>query len=213
MLFRSIVLQAMDTGGKDGTIRYVFSGVNPQGVDVVRFKMPTGEELGHDYLWRVHKYTPSKGQIMIFNRSHYEDVVTVKVHGLVAAELVQKRYEHINQFERMLVDEGVTVLKFFLHISKQEQKRRIQERLDDPKKHWKFNLSDVRERKSWAKYMSAYQEAIAHTSTPWAPWCVVPANKNWYRNLVVAECIVKHLQNLQMRYPPLAVNPKTVYFK
>ena len=208
-----IVLQAIDTGGKDGTIRYVFSGVNPQGVDVVRFKVPTAEELAHDYLWRVHQHTPQKGKIMIFNRSHYEDVVTVKVHNLAPADMVEKRYAQINDFERMLVEEGVTVLKFYLHISKAQQKRRIKERLDDPKKHWKFTLSDVHERKSWAKYIACYEQAIRRTSTPWAPWCVVPADKKWYRNLVVTECIVDHLEGLNMTYPKLAVDPKSVYFR
>ncbi len=208
-----IVLQAMDTAGKDSTIRCVFQGVNPQGVDVVRFKVPTLEELGHDYLWRVHPHTPVNGKITIFNRSHYEDVVTVGVHNLVAAPLIEKRYGHINDFERMLTDEGAVILKFFLHISKDEQKRRITERLDDPKKYWKFTLSDIHERKSWSKYITAYERAISRTSTPWAPWCVVPANKKWYRNLIITQSIVDYLEQMRMHYPKLAVNPKSVYFR
>lgn len=208
-----IVFQAMDTGGKDGTIRDVFSGVNPQGVDVCRFKVPTEEELAHDYLWRVHQRVPAKGKITIFNRSHYEDVVVVRVHDLVKKEVIARRYDHINSFERMLTDEGVTILKFFLHISKEEQRQRIQERLDDKTKHWKFSLSDVHERKSWSKYMDSYQEAIGRTSSVWAPWCVVPSDKKWYRNLVIAQCLVDHLEGLKMSYPKLAVNAKSVFFR
>lgn len=208
-----IVLQAMDTGGKDGVIRHVFSGVNPQGVDVFRFKVPSVEEMSHDYLWRVHARSPEKGKITIFNRSHYEDVVVVKVHKLVKLDEIHKRYGHINDFERMLTDEGVTILKFFLHISKKEQRERIQERLDDKTKNWKFTLSDVHERKSWSKYMSSYQEAIEKTSTSWAPWCVVPSDKKWYRNLVITQSIVDHLEGLKMKYPKTSVNPKTVFFK
>ena len=208
-----IVLQAMDTGGKDGLIRYVFSGVNPQGVNVVRFKEPSLEELSHDYLWRVHAKTPEKGKITIFNRSHYEDVVVVKVHDLVKPKVIAKRYGHINDFERMLTDEGVTILKFFLHISKEEQRKRIQERLDEKNKNWKFALSDVHERKSWASYMNCYQEAIKKTSSSWAPWLVVPADKNWYRNLVVFQSIIDHLEGLKMKYPKSCVDPKTVHFK
>ncbi len=208
-----IVLQAMDTGGKDGTIRSVFSGVNPQGVNVVRFQAPSAEELAHDYLWRIHRNTPEKGQITIFNRSHYEDVVTVRVQDLVPAAAAKKRYGHINDFERMLTDEGVTVLKFFLHISKDEQKQRLQERLDDPKKHWKFKLGDLDVRKRWPQYMLSYQEAIERTSTPWAPWCVIPADKKWYRNLVVTQCIVDHLKSLKMSYPKLDIDPKKINFK
>ena len=208
-----IVLQAMDTAGKDGTIRSVFSGINPQGVDVVRFKAPTLEELSHDFLWRVHKRTPEKGMITIFNRSHYEDVVIVKVHKLVSDQIIQHRYGHINEFERMLSNEGVMVLKFFFHISKEEQKMRLQDRLNDPKKHWKFALGDLHERKSWAKYMAAYEQAIERTSTSYAPWLIVPANKKWYRNLVVAQCIVDHLEHLKMHYPKMSIDPKTIYFK
>ncbi len=207
-----IILQAMDTGGKDGTIRYVFGGVNPQGVSVTRFGVPSQEELAHDYLWRVHQHTPGKGHVMIFNRSHYEDVVTVGVKKLVPDKVLRQRYQQINDFERMLAEEGVTVLKFFLHISKEEQKRRIQERLKDPKKHWKFTLSDMQSHKRWSVYMKYYEEAISRTSTAWAPWCIVPADKNWYRNLVVAESIVDHLKQFKMRYPKLKLNPNKVSF-
>ncbi len=196
-----IILQAMDTGGKDGTIRHVFQGVNPQGVAVASFKVPTSEELDHDFLWRVHQHVPGKGQIVIFNRSHYEDVLVVRVHGLVPEKVWRRRYEEINRFEEMLVDEGTTIVKFYLHIDRDEQKQRLQERLDDANKHWKFNVGDLDERKLWPAYMKAYEDAIAETSTPWAPWYIVPGNRKWYRNLVVSRVIVKTLRDLNMSYP------------
>jgi PPK2 family polyphosphate:nucleotide phosphotransferase len=196
-----IVLQAMDTGGKDGTIRHVFEGVNPQGVKVASFGVPTPEELAHDYLWRVHKQTSGKGEIVIFNRSHYEDVLVVRVHNLVPPEVWGKRYGHINDFEQMLAQEGTTILKFFLHISKEEQKERLQARLDEPHKRWKFNSGDLEERKLWPAYMEAYEEMLGKTSTEWAPWYIVPADRKWYRNLVVAQVIVETLEGLEMRYP------------
>ncbi|MCC9076295.1 polyphosphate kinase 2 family protein [Litorilinea aerophila] len=196
-----IVLQAMDTGGKDGTIRHVFDGVNPQGVRVAAFKVPTPEELRHDYLWRVHKHTPGSGEIVIFNRSHYEDVLVVRVHNLVPPEVWQRRYEHIRQFEKLLADEGTTILKFFLHISPEEQKERLQARLDTPHKRWKFNKGDLAERKRWDEYMQAYADAIRETSISYAPWYIVPANRKWYRNLVVSQVIVDALEALDMRYP------------
>jgi PPK2 family polyphosphate:nucleotide phosphotransferase len=196
-----IVLQGMDTSGKDGTIRRVFEGVNPQGVRVASFKQPTPEELDRDFLWRVHKQVPGKGEMVIFNRSHYEDVLVVRVHELVPKEVWSKRYEHINSFERMLADEGTTILKFFLHIDQEEQKQRLQARLDDPHKHWKFNPADLEERKLWPKYMKAYEEAISKTSTDGAPWYIVPANRKWYRNIVVGTIIVEALTRLNMRYP------------
>lgn len=196
-----IILQAMDTGGKDGTIRHVFHSVNPLGVRVASFKKPTGEELDHDYLWRIHKQMPGKGEIVIFNRSHYEDVLVVRVHDLVPRETWKKRYDQINTFERMLADEGTTILKFFLHISRDEQKERLQARLDDPSKHWKFNSADLAERKLWGDYMKAYEDVLSMTSTEWAPWHVVPANRKWYRNLVVASTIVDAMKGLKMRYP------------
>jgi PPK2 family polyphosphate:nucleotide phosphotransferase len=196
-----IVLQAMDTGGKDGTIRHVFEGVNPQGVKVASFKVPTPEELAHDYLWRVHKQTPGQGEIVIFNRSHYEDVLVVRVHNLAPPEVWGRRYAHINDFERTLADEGTTILKFFLHIDLDEQKERLQARLDEPDKRWKFSLGDLKERKLWPEYMRAYEDVLSKTSTEWAPWYIVPANRKWYRNLVVATVLVEALEGLDMRYP------------
>lgn len=196
-----IVIQATDTGGKDGTIAHVFEGVNPQGVDVASFKVPTPEELAHDYLWRIHKHTPASGKIVIFNRSHYEDVLVVRVHSLVPEERWRKRYDQINAFEAMLAAEGTTILKFFLHISKDEQKERLQARLDDPSKHWKFSVGDLEERKLWDEYQAAYEDAISRTSTKEAPWFVIPANRKWYRNLVISEIVIETLKGLNMAYP------------
>ena len=196
-----IVLQGMDTSGKDGTIRHVFEGVNPQGVQVAGFKVPTAEELAHDYLWRVHKQTPGSGEIVIFNRSHYEDVLVVRVHGFVSPEVWSRRYAQINDFERLLHEEGTTILKFFLHIDLDEQKERLQARLDEPDKRWKFNLGDLKERKRWPEYIQAYEAVLSKTSTPWAPWYIVPANRKWYRNLVVASVIVETLKGLKMKTP------------
>jgi PPK2 family polyphosphate:nucleotide phosphotransferase len=196
-----IILQAMDTGGKDGVISHVFEGVNPQGVKVASFKVPTQEELDHDYLWRVHKQVPGKGEIMIFNRSHYEDVLVVRVHALVPKKVWSKRYSQINNFERMISEEGTSVLKFFLHIDKDEQKKRLQARLDDPQKHWKFNPGDLKERERWDDYSQAYEDMLSKTSTQWAPWYVIPANHKWYRNLVIASILVEKLKNLKMKYP------------
>jgi PPK2 family polyphosphate:nucleotide phosphotransferase len=196
-----VVLQAMDTGGKDGVIRRVFDGVNPQGVKVASFKRPTPEELAHDYLWRVHRHVPGSGEITIFNRSHYEDVLVVRVHGLVPEERCTTRYGQINAFERTLAEEGTTILKFFLHISKDEQKGRLQARLDDPTKRWKFSLGDLDERKRWTDYQTAYEDAISATSTAWAPWYVVPANRKWYRDLVVSRVLVDTLETMDLRYP------------
>ena len=196
-----IVLQATDTGGKDGTIRHVFDGVNPQGVKVASFKAPTPEELAHDYLWRIHKHTPGKGEIVIFNRSHYEDVLVVRVHNLVPPEVWGRRYAHINAFERMLAEEGTTILKFFLHISKDEQKERLQSRLDEPEKNWKFNVGDLKERALWDDYTRAYETVLSETSTEWAPWYIVPANRKWYRNLVISNVLVKTLEGFDMHYP------------
>jgi PPK2 family polyphosphate:nucleotide phosphotransferase len=196
-----VVLQAMDTGGKDGVIRHVFQGVNPQGVKVAGFGVPTPDELAHDYLWRVHAHTPAAGQLTIFNRSHYEDVLVVRVHGLVPEEVWNRRYRHINEWERLLAEEGTTILKFFLHISKEEQAERLQARLDEPTKRWKFRLGDLEERRRWPDYMTAYQAALSKTSTAWAPWYLVPADHKWYRNLVVAGVLVETLEGLKMAYP------------
>jgi PPK2 family polyphosphate:nucleotide phosphotransferase len=197
-----IILQAMDAGGKDGTIKKVMSGVNPQGCRVTSFKVPTPEELSHDFLWRVHQHVPPRGYIGIFNRSHYEDVLIVRVHNLVPKVVWRERYEQINNFEKLLADNGVTILKFFLHISKDEQKQRLQERLDDKSKNWKFNPGDLKARALWDDYMAAYEDAINKCNTPWAPWHIVPANKKWYRNLAIAERLVEALESLDMKYPP-----------
>ena len=199
-----IVLQGMDTSGKDGVIRHVFEGVNPQGVRVASFKAPSPLELSHDYLWRIHQQAPARGEMVIFNRSHYEDVLVVRVHNLVPAETWRKRYEHINAFEKMLADEGTTILKFFLHISKDEQKERLLDRLKEPDKHWKFNPGDLEERKYWKDYTHAYEEALSQTSTDYAPWYVVPANRKWYRNLVIATLLVDTLKQLNPQ-PPAAL--------
>jgi PPK2 family polyphosphate:nucleotide phosphotransferase len=196
-----VVLQAMDSGGKDGTIRHVFDGVNPQGVRIASFKVPTKEELDHDYLWRVHKHTPGKGEIVIFNRSHYEDILVVRVHDLVPKSVWRRRFKHIRDFERMLADEGTTILKFFLHIGLDEQKERFQARLNMPHKRWKFRLGDLEERKLWDNYQTVYQEAISRTSTEWAPWYIIPANRKWYRNLVISRIVVETLDSLHMNYP------------
>ncbi len=196
-----IILQAMDTGGKDGTIRSVFEGVNPQGVKVASFKTPTALELSHDYLWRIHQHTPARGEVVIFNRSQYEDVLVVRVHSLVPEEVWSKRYEHINAFERMLCDEGTTILKFYLHIDLKEQAKRFLARVEDPTKQWKFNPGDLSERERWNEYMQAYEDMLNRTSTAWAPWYVIPANKKWYRNWLIAKIVVKTLKDLDMRYP------------
>ncbi|MBI9045545.1 MAG: polyphosphate kinase 2 family protein [Anaerolineaceae bacterium] len=196
-----IVLQGMDTSGKDGTIRHVFEGVNPQGVKVASFGVPTKNELAHDYLWRVHNKTPKKGEIVIFNRSHYEDVLVVRVHKLVEKSVWQRRFEHINAFEKLLADEGTTILKFFLHINPEEQKERLQARLDDPSKHWKFNPNDLNERKLWADYTKAYEDVLAKTSTSYAPWYIVPANRKWYRNLVIAQTLIDTLKGFNIQFP------------
>jgi len=196
-----IVLQALDSGGKDGVIRHVFEGVNPQGVRVAGFKVPTPQELAHDYLWRIHEHVPGKGEIVIFNRSHYEDVLAVRVHKLAPPHVWGRRYAHINDFERMLADEGTTILKFYLHIDQDEQRERFQARLDEPHKRWKFRLGDLEERKLWPEYMRAYQDVLSKTSTEWGPWYVVPANRKWYRNLVIATIMVETLEGLNMSYP------------
>ena len=196
-----IVLQATDTGGKDGTIRHVFEGVNPQGVHVASFKKPTEMELDHDYLWRVHARTPGSGEIVIFNRSHYEDVLVVRVHDLVPPARWEKRYEHINNFEKLLADEGTTIIKFFLHISKDEQKERLEERLADPEKHWKFAKGDLAERERWDDYQEAFEAALSRTSTEYAPWYIIPADRKWYRNLVISQVVIDTLNGLDMAYP------------
>ncbi len=196
-----IVLQAMDTGGKDGTIRRVFEGVNPQGVRVASFKTPTPVELEHDYLWRIHQQTPGSGEMAIFNRSHYEDVLVVRVHKLVPEEVWRRRYEQINNFEKMLSQEGTLILKFFLNISPEEQKQRLQARLEDKTKQWKYNPGDLNERALWTDYMQAYEDMLNKTTTDHAPWYAVPSDHKWFRDLVVARAIVQGLKDLKMEYP------------
>jgi len=197
-----IVLQAMDAGGKDSTIRRVFGPLNPHWVQVTDFKAPTAQELAHDYLWRIHNAIPPKGKIGIFNRSHYEDVLVVRVHDLVPEERWSRRYRHINEFERMLADEGTTILKFFLHISKDEQKERLQARLDNPAKHWKFSLGDLAEREHWDDYQAAFEAMLTETSTDWAPWYVVPADRKWYRDLMIGSILANTLESFDMQFPP-----------
>ncbi|MBD1840794.1 MULTISPECIES: polyphosphate kinase 2 family protein [unclassified Coleofasciculus] len=196
-----IVLQAMDTGGKDGTIKHVFGGVNPQGCQVWSFKKPSEEEAGHDFLWRYHQRTPLRGMITIFNRSHYEDVLIVRVKQLVPENVWRERYHIINEFEHMLTLNNIAVIKFFLHISKDEQKRRLQSRLEDPDKHWKFSSNDLKERLFWDEYQKAFEDAIINCSTEYAPWYVVPANNKWYRNLVIARTIADTLEAMNPQYP------------
>jgi PPK2 family polyphosphate:nucleotide phosphotransferase len=196
-----VVLQAMDTGGKDGTIRHVFEGVNPAGVRVASFKAPTPDELDHDYLWRIHNVVPARGELVIFNRSHYEDVLVVRVHNIVPPEVWSKRFVQINEFERTLAENGTTILKFYLHIDLDEQKERLQARLDDPSKHWKFRLGDLAERKLWPDYMHAYEDVLSKTSTEYAPWYIVPANRKWFRDLLISSVLVDTLEGLKMKYP------------
>ncbi len=197
-----VVIQAMDAGGKDGTVRHVFEGVNPTGVEVASFKRPTDEELAHDYLWRVHKHVPADGQIVIFNRSHYEDVLVVRVAEIVEEKRWKRRFEHIVNFEQMLADEGTTIIKIFLHISKDEQKERLQDRLDRPEKNWKFETGDLGPRSQWDDYMKAFEDVLEQTSTDDAPWYIVPANRKWYRNVAVSEIVIQTLEGLDMSFPP-----------
>ena len=197
-----IVLQAMDAGGKDGTIRSIFSGVNPQGCSVTSFKAPSKTELAHDYLWRIHAACPARGMIGIFNRSHYESVAVERIQKIAPKDVWSKRFDQINDFEKMLADEGTTIVKLFLHISKKEQKERLESRLADKSKHWKFDPHDLDTRKQWDDYMDAYTDAINKCSTKHAPWYVVPSDHKWYRNHVVADILVRTLQSMKLRYPP-----------
>jgi PPK2 family polyphosphate:nucleotide phosphotransferase len=196
-----IVLQGMDAAGKDGTLRHVMTGLNPQGCRVSSFKVPSAEERAHDFLWRIHKAVPAHGEIGIFNRSHYEDVLVVRVHNLVPKAVWSSRYEQINQFERILAANGTTILKFFLHISKDEQRRRLLERLDDPDKNWKLTAADAAERKLWKNYQRAYEDALSECSTNAALWFVIPANKKWFRNLAVSQIIVEALEKMDPQLP------------
>ncbi len=196
-----IIFQAMDGGGKDGAIEHIFKRTNPQGVAVTSFKKPSELELAHDFLWREHLVVPRKGMIGIFNRSHYEGVLVERVHNLVPKKQWQARYAHINAWEKMLADEGVTILKFFLHISKDTQRERLQARLDEQEKHWKFDPNDINERKLWYEYQSAYEDAIGKCSTEWAPWFVVPADRKWFRNWVIGDTIVRAMEKLDLKFP------------
>jgi PPK2 family polyphosphate:nucleotide phosphotransferase len=198
-----LILQGVDASGKDGTIRSVLSGVNPQGCRIVSFKEPTGSELAHDYLWRVHNACPERGEIGIFNRSHYEDVVAVRVRGLAPEEVWKRRPHHIRQFERLLVDEGTTVVKVFLHVSRDEQLERLRERLANPEKAWKFRRSDLEDRGRWDDFHRAYEDVIGETSTEWAPWYVVPGDHNWVRNVAVARILVQALRKIDPQLPQL----------
>jgi len=205
-----VVLQAMDAGGKDGTIRNVFGPLNPHWVHVTDFRAPTAAELARDYLWRVHNAVPPRGTIGIFNRSHYEDVLVVRVHRLAPKAAIARRYEQINAFEKHLAENGTTILKFHLHISKREQKKRLQARLDHPTKHWKFNPNDVRERKHWPLYMESYEKALRKCSTPHAPWYCIPANRKWARNLHIARTVLSTLESLSLQYPKPDLDGVTV---
>lgn len=205
-----IVLQAMDAGGKDGTVKVVAGAMNPQGVHITSFKSPTRHELDHDFLWRVHNRVPAKGEVAVFNRSHYEEVLIVRVHGLVPEDKWKKRYDQINDFERMLTENGTHILKFFLHIDKDEQLARLKERLDTPGKNWKLSELDFSEREKWDEYQEAYEDALSKCSTDPAPWYIVPANRKWYRNYVISQIVVEKLEELKMRFPDPVVDPEEI---
>ncbi|OQW58549.1 MAG: polyphosphate kinase [Proteobacteria bacterium HN_bin10] len=205
-----VVLQGIDTSGKDGTVRGVFNQCGPLGVSVTGFGKPSEEELAHDYLWRIHKAIPKRGMIGVFNRSHYEDVLVVKVRKYAPAEAIARRYDQINAFEKHLSENGVTILKFMLHISKEEQRQRLQERLDDPEKHWKFNPADLEDRALWDEYAKAYEIVLDRCSTPHAPWRVVPADKKWRRNAIIASVVRGTLQAMNPLYPKADFDPKAI---
>jgi PPK2 family polyphosphate:nucleotide phosphotransferase len=208
-----IILQGLDTAGKDGTIRHVMSGLNPEGCDVTSFKVPTAEEAAHDFLWRVHKAVPEHGKIGIFNRSQYEDVLVVRVHKLVPKEVWSQRYDQINEFESMLAKNGIRILKFFLHISKEEQRKRLLQRIDDPDRQWKISEADFHERKFWDDYTGAYEHALEKCSTHAAPWFIVPANKKWFRNLAVSHIIEETLEDMNPKFPAPTVDISKLKFK
>lgn len=205
-----LVFQAMDTGGKDGAVKDLCAGLNPAGLHLTSFKVPTSEELDHDFLWRIHKATPAKGMIGIWNRSHYEDVLVTRVHKLVPKKVWKARYDQINRFEEILTENGTTILKFMLHISKDEQKKRLQSRLDRPDKWWKFNVGDIKERARWSDYQKAYEDVLTKCSTKCAPWHVVPANHKWARNIAIAEVVLRNLEEMDPRYPKVLFDPKTI---
>ncbi|GGR71906.1 polyphosphate kinase [Deinococcus seoulensis] len=204
-----IVLQARDAGGKDGTVKHVMGAFNPNGVQIANFKVPTEEERGHDFLWRVHQRAPRAGQIGVFNRSHYEDVLVTRVHSMIDDSTADRRLSHIRHFESLLTDGGTRILKFYLHVSKEEQKARLQDRLDDPAKHWKFNPADLTERARWDEYTSAYQDALT-TSTESAPWYVIPADRKWFRNLLISQIILDTLQGMHPQFPKATFDPKEI---
>lgn len=201
-----IVLQGVDTSGKDGTIRHVISAFNPQGCTVKAFKEPTAEDLSHDFLWRIHKGAPAKGEIVAFNRSHYEDIIQPRVHKIVRKSIWSQRYEYINSFERCLLDNGTKTIKFFLHISKEEQRKRLEERMTDPSKQWKISERDIEDLKFYNSYTAVYQDIIKRCSNLWAPWYIIPANKKWFRNLAVGLIIVNTLERMRPKFPKLATN-------
>jgi PPK2 family polyphosphate:nucleotide phosphotransferase len=201
-----IVFQGIDTSGKDSTIRHVISAFNPQSCAVKAFKEPTTEDLSHDFLWRIHKRAPSRGEIVVFNRSHYEDIIQPRVHKTIHKSIWSQRYEHINAFERCLSDNSIKIIKFFLHISKEEQRKRLEERMNDPSKRWKASESDITERKFWKNYTVAYQDIINRCSNLWAPWYIIPANKKWFRNLVVALIIIDTLERMKPKFPKPTIN-------
>ena len=205
-----VVMQAMDTGGKDGCIKHVFSRIDPQGIHVRSFKKPSEEEMSYDFLWRVHSKVPHRGQLVIFNRSHYEDIIAVRVKKIFPDEVWKRRQRHIVEFEKMLAEEGTTIVKIFLHISKAEQKRRLESRLANPIKHWKINPDDLVDRAHWEDFMTAYEDVITKTSTEYAPWYVVPADRKWYRNLCVARIMLDTLKKLNMEFPPINWDPKSI---
>lgn len=205
-----IVLQGMDASGKDGTIRHVMHGINPRICNVASFGVPTKEEAGHDFLWRIHNVVPLKGVIGIFNRSHYEDVLAARVHKLVPKSIWSARYKQINDFESMLVQNNMKILKFFLHISKREQKIRLQQRLADPTKNWKMNPNDLMEREHWDEYVEAYEDVLNKCNTKWAPWFIIPADKKWFRNLAISQIIIETLEFLKMKYPAPSFDPKKI---
>jgi len=201
-----IVLQAVDGGGKDGTVNHVIASMNPQGATVQPFKVPSAEELAHDYLWRIHKVTPAKGRVVVFNRSHYEDVLVVRVHGLVPPEVWSGRYDEINAFEKLLSDNGTHIIKFFLYIDKKEQLARFKQRLEDPAKQWKISESDYKEREFWDAYQNAYEDAISKCSTADAPWYIIPANHKWCRNMAISRILVATMESMGMQFPAPSVN-------
>jgi PPK2 family polyphosphate:nucleotide phosphotransferase len=205
-----ICLQALDAAGKDGTINHVLGNMNPQGTRVHGFKVPSKEEAAHDFLWRIHKQTPRNGEVVIFNRSHYEDVLVARVHDLVPEDIWSKRYDLINDFEKGLVANGTHIVKFFLHISPEEQLRRFKQRLDDPARHWKISEADYAERELWPQYNEAYEDALRKTSTKHAPWYIIPANHKWFRNLAVSKIVVETLESLNMKFPEPTVDLKDI---